>query len=40
MFSEQIRKYFPKNITVLGKGFYIDGALNDLKINISTDLIG
>ncbi|MEK4841145.1 CamS family sex pheromone protein [Bacillus sp. FSL L8-0152] len=39
-FTENIRTYFPEGITVLGKGFYIDGALSDLQIDISTNLIG
>ncbi|MBJ8073476.1 MULTISPECIES: CamS family sex pheromone protein [Bacillus cereus group] len=39
-FTEKIHSYFPEGITVVGKGFYIDGALNDLQIDISTNLIG
>ncbi|MGE1126793.1 CamS family sex pheromone protein [Bacillus wiedmannii] len=39
-FTEKIHTYFPEGITVVGKGFYIDGALNDLQIDISTNLIG
>ncbi|WP_081143641.1 CamS family sex pheromone protein [Bacillus cereus] len=39
-FTEKIHTYFPEGITVVGKGFYIDEALNDLQIDISTNLIG
>ncbi|PEU74488.1 hypothetical protein CN386_21610 [Bacillus cereus] len=39
-FTEKIHTYFPEGITVVGKGFYIDGTLNDLQIDISTNLIG
>ncbi|MRC19785.1 CamS family sex pheromone protein [Bacillus thuringiensis] len=39
-FTEKIHKYFLKGIVVFGRGFYIDGALKDLKIDISADLIG
>ncbi|MED0962254.1 CamS family sex pheromone protein [Bacillus paramycoides] len=39
-FTEKIHTYFQKDITVLGRGFYIDGALNDLKIDIITGLAG
>ncbi|MEK4418581.1 CamS family sex pheromone protein [Bacillus sp. FSL K6-0268] len=39
-FTEKIHTYFPEGIIVIGKGFYIDGALNDLQIDILTNLIG
>lgn len=39
-FTEKIHTYFPEGITVIGKGFYINGALNDLQIDISTNLMG
>ncbi|MEJ9267975.1 CamS family sex pheromone protein, partial [Bacillus thuringiensis] len=39
-FTEKIHTYFPEGITVVGKGFYINGALNDLQIDISTNLMG
>ncbi|MCD2338582.1 MULTISPECIES: CamS family sex pheromone protein [Bacillus] len=39
-FTEKIHTYFPEGITVVGKGFYINGALSDLQIDISTNLMG
>lgn len=39
-FTEKIHTYFPEGITVVGKGFYINGELNDLQIDISTNLMG
>lgn len=39
-FEEKVAQYFPNYVGVIGKGFYVDGNLQELKIDIPIEFYG